>query len=682
MVRTITKIKDLSILDQDNINNIASINSVDFEETEIGSGGFAKIHSVKSINGIQSDRYVIKIFSDKENESHGYDTIEKLHIKLKKNQLKSGIPSYIERPELMGLPFAAFKGYDEIEEIEVVAFIMYNLNTLGFIDYGAENTDNSKYRQLEIPDKIFISHQLAHTVDFFHSLKFIHSDLKEAALWYHPQKKQLAIIDYDSGYHFDTQEKPSTLGTIGHFISGTLRNLINSNQDNKQRSVKEQLREEYWILANFIFQLVFDVMPYFFLKDSDDATKKKYLKKNEWPAIDYKSEEFLAENKTVHNNLLAVMSSLSDAGLKELINNFSKVFNDGYSNSSARMSAAEWASHLMELTYSLSILPQIENIETDKKTISEKDEVVTITFQTQYSRYVEIDQQYYSPILHNSSKVKCKAKENHFDIIAYNLIGNQKENININGLLREPLIKSFNVNKNLRDSLEPLVLSWETENIKKVVISNVEGEFSGNTEIKIQPEKELVYKLSAYGYFDELLEQELTVDVVKPRIKRFDWEINLNEGIDNIDLIWETENTKEVQIKPKVGVQDPNGFMHVRIREETKFTIAAVGLFSNVTEEIKAHPFPAPVIKQLFVETPKMNLNTKIESVDLKSFKSLEIPFEKLNAGISSLQNLELPKFETKNSLIDNFDEIPKPSKDFTINTIFKKIKNIINQSQ
>tara|TARA_R110000744_G_scaffold92416_2_gene178945 strand:- start:288 stop:2333 length:2046 start_codon:yes stop_codon:yes gene_type:complete len=681
MVRTITKIRDLSILDQGDVNSIKAISSIDFDESEMGAGGFGKIHSVKSINGIQSNTYVIKIFSDKENESHGYDTIEKLHIKLKKNELKNGIPAYVERPELLGLPFAAFKGYDEIEEIEVIAFIMYNLNTLGFIDYGAENTDNSKYRQLEIPDKIFISHQLAHTVSFLHTIKFIHSDLKEAAIWYHPDKKQLAIIDYDSGYHFDTQEKPSTLGAIGHWMSGGWKKLINSEDGNKVGSVKERLREEYWVLANAIFELIFDVMPYFFLKDSDDATKKKYLKKNEWPAIDYEAAEFLIENKTVHSNLLAVLSSLRDAGLKELIDNFSKVFNDGYSNSSVRISPDEWASFLSTLTDSLGVLPQIESIEPDKKTISEKDEIVTISFKTKYCRYVVIDQHYYSPILHKTAEVICKTKENNFEIVAYNLIGNQKENIHINGLQREPLLKRFKVNKTIRSTLEPLLLSWETENVKKVIISNVEGEFSGNTEINIQPETEQTYKISAYGYFDELIEQELTVDVIKPRIKRFDWEINLNEGIDNIDLIWDTENTKEVQISPKVGIQDSNGLIHVPIREETIFTISAVGLFSSITEEVKAHPFPAPVIKQLFIETPLINLSTKIETVALKSFKTLEIPIENLSAGIPSLQNLELPKFETKNSLIDSFDAIEQPSKDFAIHTIFKRIKNIIHQS-
>ena len=94
MVRTITKIRDLSILDQGDVNSIKAISSIDFDESEMGAGGFGKIHSVKSINGIQSNTYVIKIFSDKENESHGYDTIEKLHIKLKKNELKNGIPAY------------------------------------------------------------------------------------------------------------------------------------------------------------------------------------------------------------------------------------------------------------------------------------------------------------------------------------------------------------------------------------------------------------------------------------------------------------------------------------------------------------------------------------------------------------------------------------------------------------
>lgn len=237
------------------------------------------------------------------------------------------------------------------------------------------------------------------------------------------------------------------------------------------------------------------------------------------------------------------------------------------------------------------------------------------------------------------------------------------------------------MSKSIRDTEEPLTLSWKTENVKKITISNVEGEFEGNTPVQIEPKSKTSYKLSAYGYFDELLEKEITIDIIKPRIKRFDWEINLNEGIDNVDLMWDTENTKEIRIDPKVGVQAIQGKINIPIREETIFTLTAIGIFTSVTEEIKAHPFPAPIIKQLFIETPIMNLNTTIESVDIKSFKGLELPFENLKSGIPLLETLKLPKFETKNSLIDSFDDNESQSKDFVIHTLFKRIKNVINQS-
>ncbi|TYB74049.1 protein kinase family protein [Bizionia myxarmorum] len=680
MVRSITKITEISILGQGTTENITSLKTLSFDDKEIGSGGFGEIFTVLSIDGIQNSKYVVKIFSAKDSELHGYDTINKLHIKLKKIESASGIPAYIENPELFGLPFIALKGYDEIEEINVTAFIMYDLNKLGFIDYGSENADNSAYRSLPIQDKIFIGYQFAISIQFLHNLKFIHSDLKEAAIWYHPLKKQLAIIDFDSGYHFDTQEKPTTLGALSHWISGGLRNIISSNDGNKNRSVKDRLNEEYWILASALFELIFDVMPYFFLKDSDDITKRKYLKKNNWPEIDEDSPQFQTENKTQHDSLLQVISNFRIAGLDELINNFNKIFNEGYSNENKRLSPQEWAIFLKDINASLGNMPIIESFEANKDSILQRDESVTVFFETNFARYISVDDSYYSPILNQSVDVLCKSKNNRIILKAINPIGKATAEIIINAEDRPPQIIEFKANKLIRDTKEPLILKWKTENVKKVLISNVEGEFNGNSQIEIYPESKTEYKLTAFGYFDEHLEQFLIADVILPRIKRFDWEINLNHGIHNVDLIWDTENTIEVKIDPKLGVSNVTGLVHIPIMEETNFTLTAIGLFSNVTESIQAHPFPAPIIKQIFVETPKMNLQTNIQSVDLKSFKQLTIPIDNLNSGLIFLDRLELPKFETKNSLIDSSEIYNAPNQNFVINSIYNKIRNLINR--
>lgn len=681
MIRSITKISKLSILDVSNDISFNKITLIDFDDNPIGSGGFGKIYNLLSINKEQTDQYVIKIFSDRENEAHGFDTIEKLHNKLKKNQLLTSINPYVEYPELLGLPFVALKGFDEIEEVEITAFIMLNLNKFGFIDYGAENNDNREYRNLPIQDKIFIGHQLAIVIDFMHSIKFIHSDLKEAAIWYNPKKKQLAIIDFDSGYHFDSQKKPSTIGAIGHWISGGLRNIIGSNDGKNDRTIKERLSEEYWILSNALFELFFDVMPYFFLKDSDDITKKNYLNKHKWPQIENNSPFFLKENQAQYNLLITTIETLKNGGLNELFDNFYMVFNKGYNNNSKRITPREWASFLDDLNFRLGNSPKIVDFRGNKTKISEKNEEVVMSYKVVNSRYITIDGLHYSPIIQSETTIICSEKENHILLKAYNTSGETELELFVGAVTRTPKINMFKSSKYIRDTKELVELRWNTEDIKKISITNVEKELVTNGSTFVDPRSKTTYILKAVGFFDETLEKELVIDIILPRIKRFDWEINLNEGIRNVDVFWETEETQEVRIEPKIGIQEPSGLMHIPLRGETILKLTATGIFESISQEIVAYPFPAPIIKQLFVETPKMEISTRIESIDLKSFKGLEIPIQNLNSGISFFDTLELPKFETNNSLVDSFNDIEKPSKDFAIHTIFKRIKNIINQS-
>jgi hypothetical protein len=114
-------------------------------------------------------------------------------------------------------------------------------------------------------------------------------------------------------------------------------------------------------------------------------------------------------------------------------------------------------------------LSSIENFTSDKKAILEKDEVVNVFFKTKYSRYISIDKTHYSPILHKTASIICKTKENQIKLIAYDLIGSFIAQININAEQREPIIKQFKVSKVIRDTKEPLTLSWKTGNIKKLL---------------------------------------------------------------------------------------------------------------------------------------------------------------------------------------------------------------------
>ena len=124
MIKSITEIKSITVIDQNQSNNLYSFSEVGFDENEVGSGGFGSVHKVHSIDGLNKDSYVIKIFTNEEKKEHAYEVIKLLHDKLKSRQNATGLPVFHEFPELLGLPFLAFKGYDKISEKECIGFLI------------------------------------------------------------------------------------------------------------------------------------------------------------------------------------------------------------------------------------------------------------------------------------------------------------------------------------------------------------------------------------------------------------------------------------------------------------------------------------------------------------------------------------------------------------------------------
>src|SRR5690606_1796389 len=115
--------------------------------------------------------------------------------------------------------------------------------------------------------------------------------------------------------------------------------------------------------------------------------------------------------------------------------------------------------------------------------------------------------------------------------------------------------------------------------------SGLTDSFSNQDSTDVAPVSKTIYTLTAIGFFDEKITKELTVDVIAPIIKAFTWEVNLNEGIDNIDLLWETAEAQSVEITPNVKESSANGLAHVPISKETTFKLIAKGLFSTVEKE-------------------------------------------------------------------------------------------------
>lgn len=684
MIKSLSNITDISVIDQNGEKDILSFSKVEFDDNALGSGGFGSVHNVQSINGNSKSEFVLKIFTDEENKQHAYDVIKLLHDKLKKRQEQTGVPTYHDLPELLGLPFIVFKGYDNISEKHCVAFLMYNLEKLNYEDYGSDTARLEEYKILSIPDKLYLAYQLTKTVDFLHQIEFIHADLSENSLWFNSKRVQLAIIDYDSGYHFDKQSKPTTIGKVGHWISGSFRNIIGQKKDSSKLTTLDRLYEEYWVLANATFEVVFGVMPFFFLSDTDDNTKKSYLKEFEWPNIDYSSPLFNKSNTQQHKTIVSFLEQLENAGAKELINAFKDVFNKGYQNETKRLTSKEWNDLLFKLNKSLENNPLIKNFSSNKTSIRQKDEEVEFSINIQKfnvaylnGKLIPLNQDSITIPIQDDAKITLKTI-NDFDIV--------EDFIEIKALKIEPKISTFKASELLRDSESPINLSWVVENSKDVSLSDREERFPPTDNTEIKPTAKTTYILTANGFFDEKITKELIVDVVSPTIKSFMWEVNLNEGIDNVDLKWETDGAKSIEITPNVKEKSPNGLAHVPIRQETTFKLKAIGLFSSVEKEITAHPFPVPIVKQIFADAPKIEINTNIDFAESNLPKELfetnniqfsnNISFNNLEIDSTELRNsLEFPKFENENSLINKFSK-----KKITLSDIYDSVLEKIHK--
>ncbi|WP_055448538.1 serine/threonine-protein kinase [Lacinutrix mariniflava] len=682
MIKSISSITDISVINQNNENDILSFSKIEFDDNALGSGGFGSVHNVQTIDGVSKSEFVLKIFTDEAHKQHAYDVVKILHDKLKKHQEKTKTPTYHDIPELLGLPFLVFKGYDAISDKHCVAFLMYNLEKLNYEDYGSDTASLEDYKSLSIPDKLYLGYQLAKTIDFLHQIEFIHADLSENSLWFNAKRVQLAIIDYDSGFHFDTQGKPTTVGKVGHWIGRRFRNIIGQKNDSSDLTTLDRLYEEYWVLANATFEVIFGVMPFFFLSDTDDNTKQSYLKEFEWPNIDYASPLLNKQNTQQHQTIISFIEQLENAGVKELITAFKTVFNKGYKNESKRLTAKQWKDLLLDLNKSVDNIPLIKSFSSNKTTINRKNEDVIFSFDLHKFNalyinniLIPIHQKEISLPIEDEAKITFRAV-NDFQVV--------EDFIEIKAIKVDPQILKFEASNYYRDSLSPINLNWSVENAKDVVLSEMQTSFPISSNTDVEPLTKTTYKLTANGFFDEIITKELTVDVIVPIIKSFKWEVNLSEGIDNVDLKWETEEAQSIQIIPDVRSNRPSGLAHVPINKETTFKLIAKGLFSEVEKEITAHPFPVPIVKQIFAEAPKIEINANIDFSESNLPKELfaisnvqftnNVSFNNLEIDSTELKNtLEFPKFEDENTLINKFSK-----KKITLSDVYDSILNTI----
>lgn len=105
----------------------------------------------------------------------------------------------------------------------------------------------------------------------------------------------------------------------------------------------------------------------------------------------------------------------------------------------------------------------------------------------------------------------------------------------LGGVMLPPTIKSFTSDKTAVINGVPVTLKWEIENAHTITIDNSIGDVTGKTEIKVIPDKDVIYRIKAIGHFGEA-ESDLNIKLfptpilesLKVPMPDFQSRINLN----------------------------------------------------------------------------------------------------------------------------------------------------------
>jgi|GEM_PF-2513108 len=664
MIRTLTSISELSIIDQRTSENITIFQKIVFDDTNQKRGGFATVYPISSIDDSPTgDKYLLKIIwpNDKPDADYRpHESIQLLHNKIKRDQLKTGLPIYVSQPGLMGLPFAVFYGYDAILEQHCTGMLMYNLGQLGYKDvWEGRGGIIEVSDEVNMLNKLHLGHQLFRTVEWLHGHNFIHSDLDVSAVFIDEEAGRLALIDFDGGFHYDEQEKPGTVGKLSYtldYLFGRLLNALSIKQD--IRTI-DRLQGEHFKVAAMFFEIIFATTQYFFLQ-SGEENKTKYAQNYSWPEVNFSDAIANIDNASAHGQLVGMLEQFSQGPGEEFVAAWKRVFSKGFIKGYERYSAGQWRKMVEDILPAVQFQPVVLNFSSNKYQVHKQNETITLTWIVKQADAVFINDQ-----LQNDTEGTLEVTpggDHTYTLRAVSYFGKAVEEFSIAAVPVEPSFRSLATSTDLRENLDPIRLRWQADNCDFVTVAGVSGNLPVVHTLEVSPTDRVAYRVTAHGFFGQKVTKEITVDVIIPRIDHFSYEVNLEHGIRNVDLLFKVANAERVEILPQLGVVDADsGVAHVPISYPTEFILTASGLFGSVSQIITAHPFPVPAVVELRMEQPILQLSTAISPAELN------VPdFEYATLGIADI----MPSFHPVELDTDRLRDSLKPPDFLTTNKL------------
>jgi hypothetical protein len=485
-------------------------NDVEYEDNAFESGGFGSVHRIASLGGTEVEGLLLKIIHQEQNADHAFATIRLLHEKL---WARCGEELTADHPELLGLPFRLFRADDAMGNT-VVAMVMRDLVQLGFADLGSDEWDSTVYfTDIPLQSKIHLAYQFARAFELLDAIGFVHADLKDRSVFVNVEQPQLALIDFDSGFHPAVQSAAATIGALSHWAGFRMREWIKSGSHPGQLTKEERIEEERWSLAAGLFEVLIGVAPYFFLRDGDETSIAEYLKDHDWLEGAQDHSLLNPGNFQALEVVRELMEMLDEAGGKDLVAAFRKTFKRGFFKPAARPTAAEWKALLQPLVSAHVGAPVVSSFSGSPAILRRQDEELALTWAATHYRVIYLNG--VQQLLGSTRVVLQPGAEQRYHLKAVNDQGESTAQWSVDVHRAEPVIQWFrlkrwvDVEKNLAE------LEWSVDHAIKVVLTpgGVELPLQGSAVVTVEADGNV--QLKATGGFGHVVTMQMVVR--KPR---------------------------------------------------------------------------------------------------------------------------------------------------------------------
>jgi hypothetical protein len=458
-------VRDLSVAPFGPNASLQGLTGLEYEDDAFESGGFGSVHRILGVDGVPVAGLLLKVVQEPQNAAHAYATISLLHAKLR-DRLGDGLTALY--PELLGLPFLVFHARNA-QAGPVVAMVMCDLVALGFADMGSDDWDSALYfRQVELVEKLHLAYQFARVFELLDEIGFVHADLKDRSLFLHVDRPQLALIDFDSGFHPKEQPAAATIGALSQWSGYRMRQWIKSGESPGRLDAQERSEEERWSLAAGLFEVLIGMPPYFFLQDGDEASIAAYLTDHDWPEASPDHPQVNPANLPYLAVVQELLRTLEEAGGGELVAAFKRTFKRGYFKPAVRPTAAEWKALLKSVLQDQLAAPALDSFVGDKSAISRQDEEVALRWMTRHHRVVFLNNEQ-QPFANAEALVKPGGSQE-YRLLAVNDLGETTATWQVQEDRVEPVIHYLRVKGEIRQGQDTVELEWSTDHAVEVTL--------------------------------------------------------------------------------------------------------------------------------------------------------------------------------------------------------------------